>query len=48
MIITQNLCGKCGSAHMCENGSSGGRAKYQCTAPIVVTKVTSKRRSQLF
>lgn len=32
MIITQHVCGKCGSVHVRKNGSSGGRAKYQCTS----------------
>jgi len=31
MLTTQHVCGKCGSAHVRKNGSSGGRAKYQCT-----------------
>ncbi|WP_449555698.1 transposase-like zinc-binding domain-containing protein [Hymenobacter rubidus] len=30
MIITTQLCGRCASDQVRKNGSSGGRAKYQC------------------
>ena len=32
MIVTTQLCGRCGSEQVRKNGSSGGRAKYQCKA----------------
>ena len=32
MIVTTQLCGRCSSAQVRKNGSTGGRAKYQCTA----------------
>ena len=32
MITTIHLCGRCSSEQVRKNGSSGGRAKYQCTA----------------
>ena len=32
MILTAQLCGRCGSDQVRKNGSSGGRAKYQCKA----------------
>ena len=32
MIIRVQSCDKCGSEQLRRNGSSNGRAKYQCTA----------------
>ena len=32
MILTTQLCGRCTSDQVRKNGSSGGRAKYQCKA----------------
>jgi transposase-like protein len=32
MVYTQHLCAKCASEQIRRNGSSGGRAKYQCKA----------------
>ena len=32
MIVTTQSCGRCGSAQVRKNGSTGGRAKYQCKA----------------
>ena len=32
MITTIYLCGRCSSEQVRKNGSSDGRAKYQCTA----------------
>ena len=32
MIVTTQLCGRCASEQVRKNGSSGGRAKYQCKA----------------
>jgi transposase-like protein len=32
MITTIQLCGRCSSEHVRNNGSNGGRAKYQCTS----------------
>ena len=32
MILTTQLCGRCTSEQVRKNGSSGGRAKYQCKA----------------
>ena len=32
MILTSQLCGRCASDQVRKNGSSGGRAKYQCRA----------------
>ena len=32
MILTSRLCGRCASDQVRKNGSSGGRAKYQCKA----------------
>ena len=32
MIVTAQLCARCGSDQVRKNGSSGGRAKYQCKA----------------
>lgn len=32
MILTPQLCSRCGSDQVRRNGSSGGRAKYQCKA----------------
>lgn len=32
MIFTTQLCGRCGSEQVRKNGSTGGRAKYQCKA----------------
>ena len=32
MILTSQLCGRCASDQVRKNGSSGGRAKYQCKA----------------
>jgi transposase-like protein len=32
MIYTQHFCAKCASEQIRRNGSSGGRAKYQCKA----------------
>ena len=32
MVYTQHVCAKCASEHIRRNGSSGGRAKYQCKA----------------
>ncbi|GAA4366297.1 hypothetical protein GCM10023185_37370 [Hymenobacter saemangeumensis] len=32
MIVTTQLCARCGSEQVRKNGSTGGRAKYQCKA----------------
>ncbi len=32
MLQTTITCAKCGSSALRKNGSSGGKAKYQCTA----------------
>ena len=32
MIQTTLTCAKCGSSALRKNGSSGGKAKYQCTS----------------
>ncbi|GAC1367119.1 MAG: hypothetical protein NVS3B25_04320 [Hymenobacter sp.] len=32
MIVTTQLCGRCASDQVRKNGSSHGRAKYQCKA----------------
>ena len=32
MVYTQHFCAKCASEQIRRNGSSGGRAKYQCKA----------------
>ncbi len=32
MIVTTQLCGRCASDQVRKNGSSNGRAKYQCKA----------------
>ncbi|MFD1470828.1 hypothetical protein ACFQ48_21580 [Hymenobacter caeli] len=32
MVYTQHYCAKCASDQIRRNGSSGGRAKYQCKA----------------
>ena len=32
MILTTQVCGRCASDQVRKNGSSGGRAKYQCKA----------------
>jgi transposase-like protein len=32
MVYTQHVCAKCASEQIRRNGSSGGRAKYQCKA----------------
>ena len=32
MIRTYHTCGRCASQQIRKNGSSGGRAKYQCTS----------------
>ncbi|SHL41393.1 IS1 family transposase [Hymenobacter psychrotolerans] len=32
MIVTTQLCGRCSSEQVRKNGSTGGRAKYQCKA----------------
>ena len=32
MIYTQHVCAKCASEQIRRDGSSGGRAKYQCKA----------------
>lgn len=31
MVTTHHTCGRCASLQIRKNGSSGGRAKYQCT-----------------
>lgn len=32
MVTTHHACGRCSSLKIRKNGSSGGRAKYQCTS----------------
>ena len=32
MVSTHHTCGRCASPRIRKNGSSSGRAKYQCTA----------------
>ncbi|WP_449405229.1 transposase-like zinc-binding domain-containing protein [Hymenobacter armeniacus] len=32
MIVTTQLCRRCSSEQVRKNGSTGGRAKYQCKA----------------
>ena len=32
MITTYSICARCASQRIRKNGSSGGRAKYQCTS----------------
>ena len=32
MVYTQHVCAKCAGEQIRRNGSSGGRAKYQCKA----------------
>ncbi|WP_460621834.1 transposase-like zinc-binding domain-containing protein [Hymenobacter tenuis] len=32
MITTHHVCSRCASLQIRKNGSSGGRAKHQCTS----------------